>query len=102
MNEIEASYAAAVDEYRSGRLEAAEGLCRQVLARDGAHAEALHLLGVILHQRGETAEGIAHIQRAIELTPRTSFYCNLAKIFQTQGEGRIAEQFARQAVALSP
>src|SRR6478672_695765 len=88
-------YAQAVGEYRAGRLEAAEELCRRVLAANVAHAEALHLLGVILHQRGEMMEGLSCIQRAIELAPQASFYCNLAMIWQALGQLQHAEQAAR-------
>src|SRR5262245_46468046 len=95
-------YAQAVEEYRAGRLQAAEGLCCQVLAKNDRHAEALHLLGVILHQRGETAEGIACIERAIGLAPQASFYCNLAKILQTLGQLPNAEELARRAASLAP
>src|SRR5262245_7224974 len=95
-------YAQAVEEYRAGRLEGAEGLCRQVLATNSGHAEALNLLGIIRHERGATAEGIAHIQRAIELEPSALFYCNLAKVFQALGQLPYAEEFARRAAGLLP
>src|SRR5262245_1123798 len=95
-------YAQAVGEYRAGRLEGAEGLCRQVLATNDRHAEALHLLGVIRHRRGETAEGIACIERAIGLAPQASYYCNLAKIWQTLGQLPRAEELARRAADLAP
>ncbi len=95
-------YAQAVGEYRAGRLEAAAALCRQILAQDAAHAEAWHLAGLILHQGGDTARAIEHIQRAIELAPTASIYINLAKIWQAVGQLSQAEQLARQAVDLSP
>ena len=62
MNEVESLYASAVSSYRDAELETAESLCRQVLARSPEHAEAWHLLGVLLHQCGETHNGIAYIR----------------------------------------
>jgi Flp pilus assembly protein TadD len=40
------------DLHQAGRLNEAEGLYRQILAVDPNHADGLHLLGVMAHQRG--------------------------------------------------
>src|SRR5690348_3755430 len=95
-------YAQAVGEYRSGRMAAAAALCRQILAKDAAHAEAWHLVGLILHECGDPSRGIEHIQRAIELSPTASFFANLAKIWQSVGQLANAELAARRAVELMP
>jgi predicted O-linked N-acetylglucosamine transferase (SPINDLY family) len=95
-------YAQAVGEYRVGRMTAAAALCRQVLAKDAAHAEAWHLAGLILHECGDPSRAIEHIQRAIELSPTASFFANLAKIWQSVGQLANAEQAARRAVDLMP
>ncbi len=45
-----AEFAAGLEHHRAGRLDAAEAAYRRALAADGAHTEALHLLGVLAHQ----------------------------------------------------
>ena len=42
-----------------------EPIYRQVLAHDPENADALHLLGVLMHQAGKTAAGIEPIERAL-------------------------------------
>ena len=42
-----------LDHPRAGRLESAETEYRRILGADPVHADALHLLGVLAHQRGE-------------------------------------------------
>ncbi len=52
--------------HRAGRLVDAQAGYRQVLSRDSNHADALHLLGIALHQAGGPGdESIRLIQRAI-------------------------------------
>src|ERR1700733_6783523 len=41
-----------VHQHQAGNLPQAEQLYQQILERDPRHADALHLLGVIAHQRG--------------------------------------------------
>ena len=45
--------AAAIRHHQDGRVKEAEALYRQVLAEQPDNPEALHLLGVLLLQRGE-------------------------------------------------
>ena len=49
--------------HQSGRKPEAEALYRQVLARRADHAPALHFLGLLMHQDGRSAEGIALMER---------------------------------------
>ena len=65
MSQVEALYQTALTEHRASRMDSAESLYRQILEQDRLFARAWHLLGVILHQRGETATAIGYIQRAI-------------------------------------
>jgi prepilin-type N-terminal cleavage/methylation domain-containing protein len=51
--------------HRAGRLDEAEVLYRQILAREPEHAESLHLLGVIAHQGGHHEAAVDLIGRAI-------------------------------------
>jgi len=65
----QANLQSAMQLHRSGKLEEAEPLYRQVLAREPANTDALHLLGVINLQRGQSAQGESLIRRAISLRP---------------------------------
>ncbi len=55
----------ALDHHQAGRLEEAETLYREVLAREPEHPDALHLLGVIAHQSGEQEKAVTLIGQAI-------------------------------------
>jgi tetratricopeptide (TPR) repeat protein len=66
---IEQAFAMALEQQRFGRLAEAERICRQILARDSEHADAIHLLGMIAAQAGQIDAGMALIERAIQLRP---------------------------------
>lgn len=67
---------------------------REMLAADPDHVEALHYLGVVLHQQGDTAESIEMILRALQLDASSpERYNDLGNILTENG--RFAE--ARQA-----
>ncbi len=52
---------------RRGDTAQAEWLCKAVLAAQPDHADALHLLGVVAHQRGRNEAACQHIRGAIAL-----------------------------------
>ena len=101
--DLESLYQAAMTEHRAGRLDAAVALYQQVLDQDRLFARAWHLLGVALHQQGETARAIEYVQRAIGLEPQWAvFYSNLGSIYVSLGRCREAELNLRQAIELAP
>ena len=55
--------------HQAGRLSEAEGMYRQLLKDQPNHFDALHLLGVIHHQRGHHAEAVRHIDAALTINP---------------------------------
>ena len=70
--------AAAIDQHRSGRLAEAEQTYRQILAADPDHADSLHLLGIIAHQRGQHEAAAGLIGRAIARgAPLPQYHYNL-------------------------
>jgi len=74
--------------HQAGRLDRAEALYRKVLERDPDHAEALHLLGVVVHQRGNVAAAIALIGRALpELRDLPEAHLNLGNALQEARRG---------------
>jgi tetratricopeptide (TPR) repeat protein len=89
--------------HRAGRLDDAERLYRQVLAREPRNAEAWHLLGVAAQQRGKHAEAIGHLARAIELDPNNAtFHFNLATAHAEQGRPQQAIASMREVIRLEP
>src|SRR5438552_2708454 len=51
--------------HQAGELAPAEDLYRRVLGIDPQHAMALHFLGVLLHQKGQSEAALELIRRAI-------------------------------------
>jgi len=85
------------------RFAEAERLYRQVLSIDKNNPDALHLLGVLLHQTGRTDEGIQSIRRAIARDPRAAeFHLNLANIQAERGQPGLAADSLRKAIELEP
>ena len=71
----------AVRLHQAGDLSGAEALYKQAIAAAPDDADALHLLGVLCHQMGESALGIGHIERALMIRPESDlFHRNLADI----------------------
>jgi tetratricopeptide (TPR) repeat protein/ADP-heptose:LPS heptosyltransferase len=59
----------AVNQHNAGDLASAEAAYRRILAERPTNADALHLLGVLLGQRGQAELGLPLLQRAITLLP---------------------------------
>jgi tetratricopeptide (TPR) repeat protein len=93
----------AVEHQRAGRLDAAEGIYRQILAASADNHDALHLLGVIASQKGDSLRGVELIRRAVELYPTSAdMYFNLAMALADLDEHEEAIEAYRKAVALNP
>jgi predicted O-linked N-acetylglucosamine transferase (SPINDLY family) len=94
---------AAFSEHQRGNLDAAEPLYRQVLDTAPDNPDALHLLGVIRHQRGDHRGAIELIGRAIAVNgANASFHANLAVALQRLGRTDEALASYRRAVELDP
>jgi len=66
----------AVALHQAGRLADAERAYYQILAVDPEHCDCLHLLGVILHQRGKHAQAIALIDLSLDNNSTNAFAWN--------------------------
>jgi tetratricopeptide (TPR) repeat protein len=94
---------AAFAHFRAGRLAEAEAACRALLARDGADAEVLHLLGFILATSGRRDEGLPLLDRSIEASPRNAaFLDNRAQILMQAGREADARRDLDNATRLDP
>ncbi len=93
----------AIQHMEAGRLPEAEKLCRQVIHARPKNPEAHNLLGVILHQKGQTREGIKSLQKAIRLNANNpNFFSNLGEMQRLIGQLREAVISLRRALALNP
>ncbi len=99
----DAAFAAALGQHRAGQLGAAERLYREVLSREPRHAPALHFLGVLAHQRGESAAAVELIGQAIAADGSIpDFHYNLGVILEATGRRDDAAARYRGATELKP
>jgi predicted O-linked N-acetylglucosamine transferase (SPINDLY family) len=94
---------AATVDHRAGRLDDAEAIYRAVLLEMPAQPDALHLLGVLSHQRGRDAEAADLIGRAIAIEAGVAdFHNNLGVSLAALRRLSEAEAAFRQALRLQP
>jgi tetratricopeptide (TPR) repeat protein len=96
-------FSAALAHQRSGRAADAERVCRAILSADPGHAQTLHLLGLIEHQRGRSAEAIERIRMAIMRDGRDpAFHHNLGNVLRALDRLAEAIDCYERALALAP
>ena len=71
---IEAYFQSGLRLHRAGRLQEAEQVYRQVLAASPAHADSLHMLGVIATQCGQPEAALSCFDQAIALKPSVAMF----------------------------
>ena len=95
--------AIAAEHHQAGRLHAAEPIYRQVLAAEPNQPDALHLLGVLVHQMGKPEVAVAYIERAIRLhATNGAFHNDLGNAFAALGKLDEAVARYRRALELLP
>lgn len=89
----------ALSAHRAGQLDTAASLYREVLSHDKKQFAPLHLLGVIEGQRGNLAEGIRQIGKALRLEPHSAeAHLNLGRLQGEAGDLVNAERNLRKAI----
>lgn len=95
--------ATAVKAHETGDLEGAEHGYRAALAAFPDQPDALQLLGVVRHQRGDSAEALGLLQRAKELAPRNAnILNNFGGVLNALKKYEEAVEAFRAALALEP
>jgi Flp pilus assembly protein TadD len=95
--------ARAVEEHRRGNLIEAGQLYRKVLEENAQDVNALHLLGLVQYQKGETAAAIASIQNALAVKPDfVEAYNNLGVALRAAGRVDDAVASFERALKLQP
>ncbi len=96
-------FAIAVELERAGKLAAADSLLLHILAVAPAHADTLHLSGIVAYRLGRRDEALAKMERAIEVGLDTPLYLrNICEVYRMMGRLDDAVRAARRAVALAP
>lgn len=87
----------------AGRYIEAETLCHQIIQALPNHPDALHLLGVLALQDGNTEIATDYLESALKSNVGNPMLCsNLGLALHEQGELEQAEVNYRKAIALDP
>ena len=101
MAAIHRLFSTAVSHHRAGRLHEAQTGYLQVLHKNDRHADALHLLGVVLSEAGRHDLAGALIRKAILVNGPTAEFCgNLGLVLARQGSAPAAIACLRKALEL--
>ena len=101
--DLRAAFEQGVQDYRAGRMAAAESAFRRVLKARPNQPDALHMLGLLAHQRGDQQRAVKLIKDAIRRSPANpSFHTNLGSALQAQGRVQAALSSYRRALAADP
>ena len=89
--------------HSAGRLDEAEVIYRQILDRAPDHPQALHLLGVVAHQVGESARAADLIESAVAAAPDyAAAHGDLGLVYRALGRLDAAIESYRRAAAIDP
>ncbi|UCF92982.1 MAG: tetratricopeptide repeat protein [Desulfobacterales bacterium] len=101
--DIAATLRKAVHHHTAGRWEEAARIYGQILEIAPDHSDALHLLGVIQHRRGDHAAAQDLIRQAIRNDPAVPIYhVSLGDLFQSSGDFTDAIRCYHRALRLAP
>ena len=93
----------ALQAHQAGRLDEADAVYRDLLVRHPDHPDALHLRGLVAHQRGDGATAVALIGGAIRVSPTVArYHNNLGRALALLGRLAEAEASYRHALDLEP
>ena len=93
----------ALSHHRTGQLQRARELYCIVLERDPAHADAWHLLGMVLYQAKQHEMAIECIKKALAIRAgNADFHANYGAVLRAAGKLDLAEASYRRALAIRP
>lgn len=88
---------------KAGRFDKAGLIYNRILDKDPNNADALHLLGLVEHQKGNTLSGTDLIKKAITLQPANlKFQLNLGRILKSTGQFAEALECFDKALKINP
>ena len=90
-NRAALTFQRALSSFQHGHLDSAEALCTEILQADPRHADALHLQGLVVLQKGDAQRSIALIRRSLALQPAQPVaQMNLANALLRAGKAHAA------------
>jgi predicted TPR repeat methyltransferase len=99
----EDTLATAIALHRSGQFVKAKRIYQDLLTRNPDHVDALHFLGVLHHQIGQSDRAIAGIERALALAPDyADAWNNLGNVLKESKQLEAALRAYRRVVELVP
>ncbi|MEE4355510.1 MAG: tetratricopeptide repeat protein, partial [Desulfococcaceae bacterium] len=102
-SDVESDLQQAVSLHQENRFQEAEKLYRKIIAQIPDHADALHLLGLIFFQKGNSSKAVELICKAIEKSPSNPiFYSNLGLAYKLQYKTDEALSSYEKALELTP
>jgi len=103
MMKLEDAVERATKLYSAGQLDQAEDLCRQIIAARPMRADVHNILGVVLHRKGRTEEGVKCVREAVRLnSTNPHFYSNLGEMERKAGNLDAAATALRRAISIDP
>jgi tetratricopeptide (TPR) repeat protein len=91
----------AINHHRAGRLSQAETCYQKILTQDPAHADALHLRGLVAYQQGQYDRALDCVTKAVQRdATKPLYFYNLGLVHQTLNQLPEAERAYRQALSL--
>lgn len=99
---LEQALALAIRLHQRGDLEPAQTIYRRILEVLPDEVDALHFLGIAMHQNGDSAGGIELIERSITLDPQSNRYNNLGNVLLEAGRFEEATHAFSRALELDP
>jgi predicted O-linked N-acetylglucosamine transferase (SPINDLY family) len=93
--------ALAIQHHNAGEFDSAAKLCREILAADPQHADAINLLGIIDFFAGRLQPALEKVRRAVELNgDNAGYHYNEGQICGNLGRTQEAIAAFRQAISL--
>lgn len=100
---IQTLFGQALHYHQVGNRKAAKASYVEVLKLDPDNAEALHLLGCVYDDIGNTGQAIKLLARAVKANPKAhAYFYNLANMLLRQGDYKEAIRHYREAIRLKP
>ncbi len=93
---------AALAHHQAGRLADAKALYARILAKQPKHADALHFMGLLACQIGQSEAGVALMRESIALAPSPIYYNNLGNALREAKSLDESVDAYRRAVSLKP
>jgi len=92
-----------LEQHRMGNLPRAEQECWTVLLFDPENHDALHLLGVLMDQKGDHQEAVRLLEKAVAKAPHVAmFHLSYGNAFVGAGRPEEARAAYNKALELSP